>query len=398
MQILLEADYITTNLSNLVTQTASSDSNGSDASGNAVGGEYTVDSKWPTNITTDLTKIGKATAKAANDAEKDTPEEGSDETSTEKPASTSDNKPKEFSAEEFNRRIEENEKADPAARRKRVDIIDEFWTEYFSTFADEATTNKLRNFKHLHEDILKYGFNVMSNPFLAFVQQEYVQNNLIDLGLLNNYTYKVISQAAKNKVIPYGVLMKTSDYNIIYCRDLYTKDDDILKYLKAQGKTLPANATMYSTEMQKRNKYVMIEGEGNISTLTPSAKLRELDDIQAILGVDVTSSEKDKNEKSKNDGSESSKKADSSGNTANENDIDNFIIENDLDSDSTKRDAVLLYLYNTFGGEEIDGNTFSDTSIQDAFIALKSLRGALKGLKLNTKTAKYFIQELKDYI
>ena len=146
MQILLEADYITTNLSNLVTQTASSDSNGSDASGNAVGGEYTVDSKWPTNITTDLTKIGKATAKAANDAEKDTPEEGSDETSTEKPASTSDNKPKEFSAEEFNRRIEENEKADPAARRKRVDIIDEFWTEYFSTFADEATTNKLRNF------------------------------------------------------------------------------------------------------------------------------------------------------------------------------------------------------------------------------------------------------------
>lgn len=397
MQILLEADYITTNLSSLAAQATSTNPTSSDPT-ESTGGEYTIDSKWPTDATVDLTKVGKAAPSVEATSDKKSPEDDSKEAKAEDQTETTDTKPKEFSAEEFNRRIAENEKADPAARRKRVDIIDEFWTEYFSTFADEATTNKLRNFKHLHEDILKYGFNVMSNPFLAFVQQEYVQNNLIDLGLLNNYTYKIISQAAKNKVIPYGVLMKTSDYNIIYCQDLYTKDDDILKYLKAQSKTLPANATTYSTAMQKRNKYVMIEGEGNISTLTPSAKLRELDDIQAILGVDVTSSEKSKNEKNKNDNSESSEKTDSSGSTVAENDIDTFIIENDLDSNSTKRDAVLLYLYNTFGGEEIDANAFGDTSIQDAFEALKSLRGALKRFKLNAKTAKYFIQELKDYI
>jgi hypothetical protein len=105
-----------------------------------------------------------------------------------------------------------------------------------------------------------------SNPLLAFVIQDYVKNKLINTGLLNINTFKVLYNAVAAKLVADSEFFEhtpQNDYNIIYCADFYRKPvKEMLDYLKLQSNILDVNASVYSAETQIKNKkaFIFIKG------------------------------------------------------------------------------------------------------------------------------------------
>jgi hypothetical protein len=101
-----------------------------------------------------------------------------------------------------------------------------------------------------------------SNPILAFVTQKYVQNSLIATGLLNASTFKAIYNAVSKRLVADSEFFKhvpQNDYNIIYCRDLYTKSpSEMIKYLTLQSRILTLGASEYKEAVRTLNKKVFI--------------------------------------------------------------------------------------------------------------------------------------------
>ena len=208
---------------------------------------------------------------------------------------------------ELKARLDSNRKMSQEARKNEYDIEYQFFAEFFTAiWGAEAAKNLMAIGDQLRKDIKILGFKKQSNPILAFLSLSYVQKNLIQTKLLNINTYKAIHNAIAKNLVADSEFFKANNYNILYCLDLYRKPvNTIEEYLTIQKKTLPPDASVYSQEIQDRNKRVFLVLSRNTeksldkkaevqqtieysklpSVRTAGAKLNELELARKVAGL-----------------------------------------------------------------------------------------------------------------
>ena len=264
---LLEADFLTTNLQNILSKT-----NNRASDSTAKGAKSKVSNNPP--------KVGT----------------GTNATITNRSASFNWKK-------ELETRLADNKKLSPEAQQTEFEIENEFWTEFFTwLFKDELVVKRLLELEQLKKDIKILGFSKKTNPLLSFLSQTYVKNNLIAPGLIADETYKVIHNMIAKHLVADSELLKANDYNIIYCRDLYRPGrsaTDMEKYLKLQLKILPVDVSAYSESRLERNRKVFLQ-QGCTSMTKSNAKLTDIQTIHklGIFADEDKTKEKDDDSKS----------------------------------------------------------------------------------------------------
>ena len=135
--------------------------------------------------------------------------------------------------------------------------------EFFKDFLEVNYPDIAKKLLALGEPFIKtlrvLGLNpekgVGANPILGFVTQEGVRDNLLNTGLLNSNTFRAIYNAIANKQVAHSQFFEENEYNIIYCKDLYTKAPSVMaKYLDEQKDILDPSATHYTSEIINNNK------------------------------------------------------------------------------------------------------------------------------------------------
>ena len=185
---------------------------------------------------------------------------------------------------ELQTRLAANKELSPEARQTETEIEQKFWKEFFTNKwpADVAELLDRVVGEQLKKDIRILGFTPKTNPIIAFLKLKYVQDKLIKTKLLNDHTYRAIHNAVAKNLVADSEFFTATDYNIIYCQDLYTKSAGIIeKYLNYQKQNLPTNASKYTLEMQNENKKIFLA----IRKLNLS-KLNSTEKAQAILQND----------------------------------------------------------------------------------------------------------------
>ena len=193
-------------------------------------------------------------------------------------------------SKELKKRLDDNKALDQEARESEYEIESRFWDEFFKANWPEDIAEILDKVigEQLKKDIKVLGFKKQSNPIIAFLKLSYVQKELIKTILINNNTYKAIHNTVAKHYVADSELFKASDYNILYCKDLYTKRiADIELYLAAQKQILPTNVSEYTLERQNRNKRIFLE-VGKKSVKQKDAKLNSLKEIQKLLGAPIS--------------------------------------------------------------------------------------------------------------
>jgi hypothetical protein len=157
---------------------------------------------------------------------------------------------------ELAKRLEANKNMSKEARSTDYDIESKFFKEYFNTNWDPECAKQLMLIGDPLRKALKgFGFKKRMNPILGFISLRYVQDNLIKTKLLNVVTFKAIYKAVLNRWVADSEFFKANAYNIIYCRDLYTKPlEEIEAYLKLQRETLSPKADVYKAIDQYNNQ------------------------------------------------------------------------------------------------------------------------------------------------
>lgn len=277
--------------------------------------------------------------------------------------------------EELNRRLVDNQKLEPEHRKKEYEVKDIFWKDYFSTvFKDHEVAENLINMgPKLRKAIEVLGFK-KTNPFLAFVSQSYVQKQLIKTKLLNALTFEVIFNAAVKKFLTNQDLSKTTGYNIIYCRDLYTKSTvDMLKYLQVQSGKLGANPT----DAIKAANIQTFLAKGK-ATNHSNAKLKTLAEISKASTTKTNATSK------------------STGNSAA---TTNFI---STVKSTTQAQAVLQYIATNFSSDVSDRafealKAFGDISVEKLVPVAKDLNKILSKMTLQDTDAELIVNTLERY-
>jgi hypothetical protein len=147
----------------------------------------------------------------------------------------------------------------PESRKSEYSIETQFFTEFFNNLfgSAELTKRALAVGDVLQKDIKILGFKKAKNPILAFLSVKYVQDNLLKTGLLNVNTYKVIHNAVAKSLMADSEFYKKNSYNIIYCRNFYTKSvTEMEELLKIQKMNLASNKYPYSAKTQDDNKRI----------------------------------------------------------------------------------------------------------------------------------------------
>lgn len=215
--------------------------------------------------------------------------------------------------EELKNRLAENRAMDRESRLNEYDIETKFFKEFFSSKWDAECAKQLMLMGDpLRKALKDLEFDPRVNPILKFLTLDYVQENLIKTKLLNINTFKAIYYAVVNGLIAESEFFVASDYNIIYCRDLYKKSlEDIKEYLKLQKKILSPSAKVYTKEDLKKNRKIFLVSTGKSTGTTkdgkqvglttgissvknPKAALNSLDTVQKLLGGTKTSSKSSK--------------------------------------------------------------------------------------------------------
>ena len=164
--------------------------------------------------------------------------------------------------EELKRRIEENRNMSAEARRTEYEIETEFFKEYFlAIWRDKECAKQLMLMgEPLKKAIKVLGFNEKTNPILGFLLQDYVKANLIKTKLLNVNTFKAIYKVVANEIIADSEFFEKNNYNLIYCKDLYTKPlKEMLEYLTLQKQMLKPSATSYKASELLNNRKVFLD-------------------------------------------------------------------------------------------------------------------------------------------
>jgi hypothetical protein len=156
-------------------------------------------------------------------------------------------------------RLDANRSMSPESRKSEYSIETQFFTEFFNNLfgSAELTKRALAVGDVLQKDIKILGFKKAKNPILAFLSVKYVQDNLLKTGLLNVNTYKVIHNAVAKSLMADSEFYKKNSYNIIYCRNFYTKSvTEMEELLKIQKMNLASNKYPYSAKTQDDNKRI----------------------------------------------------------------------------------------------------------------------------------------------
>ena len=227
---------------------------------------------------------------ASNETKPNSTEDNNEKTATannkpesKKPASKVD------WSKELKKRLDDNRALDPEARESEYNIEAGFWQDFFKANWPEDIAELLDIVigEQLKKDIKVLGFKKQTNPIIAFLKLSYVQKELIKTRLINNNTYKAIHNAVAKQYIADSEFFKASDYNIIYCKDLYSKSvSDIEAYLKIQKTILPTNISEYTVDRQNRNKSIFLE-VGKKSVKQKGVTLKSLKEVQKLTGVSV---------------------------------------------------------------------------------------------------------------
>ena len=163
-------------------------------------------------------------------------------------------------AQDLKDRLASNKSMSPESRKSEYSIETQFFTEFFTNLFKNNAALVERAIKVgdlLQKDIKILGFTAAKNPIIAFLGIQHVQTALLGPGLLNANTYKAIHNAVANGLMADSEFKKSNDYNIIYCRDLYTKSAaEMVKYLTAQQSNLKADKYPYTSETQEQNKKI----------------------------------------------------------------------------------------------------------------------------------------------
>jgi len=164
-------------------------------------------------------------------------------------------------AKDLKARLDANRNLDQESRESEYTIKKQFWNEYFNAVFGSANAELLKQLgDQLQNDITVLGFKKAGNPILAFLSLPYVQKELLQTKLLNSNTYKAIHNAIAKKQIAHSEFFRVSNYNIIYCKDLYTKSvTEISTYLDYQKKVLVATDGKYTVETQNKNKRIFLQ-------------------------------------------------------------------------------------------------------------------------------------------
>lgn len=160
--------------------------------------------------------------------------------------------------QELSDRLEANKNVTKDEKRSNEDILEEFWFDCFTTLWPKALYKNLDTIgENLKNDLLNWGFTAESNQVVAFLNQKFVQENLVLTKKLNINTYKAFHNAITKKLISKEQFDKPNNYNIIYCIALYGKSPkDIYDYLVTQSKILNASASSYDTATQLKNRRI----------------------------------------------------------------------------------------------------------------------------------------------
>lgn len=161
---------------------------------------------------------------------------------------------------ELKNRLTANKNMSVESRKNEYDIELQFFNEFFTAMYGPALAKNLLDIgDQLRKDIKILGFETKTNPILAFLSLSYVQNYIIRPKLLNIYTYKAIHNAVAKSLVADSEFFRASDYNILYCLDLYKKKvSEIEQYLMLQQKVLSPTASKYSQKDQDNNKRVFL--------------------------------------------------------------------------------------------------------------------------------------------
>ena len=346
-------------------------------------------------FTVDLSSLFKKdnSEDTANDTQKETNTTDADEPSTENTASdassnTNDNQKKQKTAKpakvdwakELERRLAENEALDPETRETEGAVENKFWDDYFADPAWDPEVAKIAStIKLLKKDIKALGFDPKRNAMLAFfMKNKWAKENLIKPGYIDSSKYAVLHNAiSKPRMIADSELMIKNKYNIIYCRDLYTKQaKDMETYLALQKNSLSPQASFYNEDTQDRNIRIFLKvGQKDVSK--SNAKLNKLSDIETILKKSGLSAEVDLGSTTAGNNSGASK----TGKSIGRNDLLNIINQLSIRQSqaalqylgmSTNNKEVLKYMQKGFDLQNPQGTEMVEAS----FFVAKLLKGA----------------------
>ena len=141
-----------------------------------------------------------------------------------------------------------------------AELSDAFFKKFFIDNWGKELAKKLELLgEPLKKVIRVIGVDVKRNPILGFMLQDFAKERLTD-GSLNVLTFKAIYNAVAKNLVADSEFFKTNDYNIIYCKDLYTKSAaEIEKYLISQKDILKPSARTYTEADTVKNKLVFFD-------------------------------------------------------------------------------------------------------------------------------------------
>ena len=151
--------------------------------------------------------------------------------------------------------IKKNRSLGHEAREPEHVVETKIFEDFFKSNWDAECARQLLSIGDLLRKAIKVlGFDE-TNPILAFISNNYVKENIIRPGLLNSSTFKAIYEAVSENLVADSEFFRPNNYNIIYCKDLYTKTSkEILEYLKLQKKILMIHDNKYRAEDVRNNK------------------------------------------------------------------------------------------------------------------------------------------------
>jgi hypothetical protein len=190
-------------------------------------------------------------------------------------------------------RLEDNAKKSATSKRNSFEVETQFFEEFFkNNWEAEIATKLLQLGEPLKKAIKVLGFNPAKesggNPILAFVIQDYVQEQLLKTGLLNVSTFKAIYNAVAKKLVASSEFFTANTYNIIYCQDLYKKSaNEIEKYLELQTQILKADGSKYPDDVILENKkvFLLIEAVTELDVEKQAEEINKLDESQVVASV-----------------------------------------------------------------------------------------------------------------
>ena len=278
-------------------------------------------------------------------------------------------------------------------REDEGDVRNKFWEEFFKAKWKPEVAKQLLTIKLLRKDIETMGFDPLMNPVLAFLIRPFAQK-LAAEGLLNTSTYLGIHNAIAKNYLADSEFVKENDYNILYSRDLYTKQTvDITDYFRRQSVILPKSAPKYSAQSRTLNVKVFLQN-GVANMRDSNAKLNSFADIDRIHPA------------CKNGGSDSSQgnsngSGDSTGGKSK--DRDELIqIVKELSGDITKLLVALQFVSmktsSDYAAKALKGTDFGTVSGEKIVAATNFVAKLLSDVKFDSGTTRNFVDLVSDAV